>query len=106
MADVERLTLSIAEVAAKIRAQQVSPVELTQAALTQADHLQPTWHSFITILYGQALRQAESQEAALARGEFWGPLQATPIGIKDNIAAAGIHTTVGTRRCARRERTH
>jgi Asp-tRNA(Asn)/Glu-tRNA(Gln) amidotransferase A subunit family amidase len=39
MADVELLPLSIAEVAAKIRARQVSPVELTQAALTQADHL-------------------------------------------------------------------
>ena len=82
MADVELLTLSIAEVAAKIRAREVSPVELTQAALTQADHLQPTLHSFITILYDQALRQAKAQEAALARGEFRGPLQGIPIGIK------------------------
>jgi aspartyl-tRNA(Asn)/glutamyl-tRNA(Gln) amidotransferase subunit A len=97
MADVELLTLSIAEVAAKIRAREVSPVELTQAALTQADHLQPTLHSFITILYDQALRQAKAQEAALARSEFRGPLQGIPIGIKDNIATAGIRTTVGSK---------
>jgi aspartyl-tRNA(Asn)/glutamyl-tRNA(Gln) amidotransferase subunit A len=97
MADVELLTLSIAEMAAKLRARQISPVELTQAALAQADRLQPTLHSFITILHDQALRQAKAQEAALARGEYRGPLQGIPIGIKDNLATAGIRTTVGSK---------
>src|SRR5919197_2653545 len=97
MSDLELLTLSIAELAAKIRARQVSPVELTQAALAQADRLQPTLRSFITILHDQALRQAKEQEAALARGELRGPLQGIPIGIKDNIATAGIRTTVGSK---------
>jgi aspartyl-tRNA(Asn)/glutamyl-tRNA(Gln) amidotransferase subunit A len=97
MSDIELLTLSIAELAAKIRARQVSPVELTQAALAQADRLQPTLHSFITVLHDQALRQAKEQEAALARGEFRGPLQGIPIGIKDNIATAGTRTTVGSK---------
>ena len=97
MSDIELLTLSIADLAAKIRARQVSPVELTQAALAQADRLQPTLRSFITILHEQALRQAKEQEAALARGEFRGPLQGIPIGVKDNIATAGIRTTVGSK---------
>jgi len=72
-------------------------VELTEAALTQADRLQPTLNSFITILYDQARSQAKAQEAALARGEYRGPLQGIPIGIKDNIATAGIRTTLGSK---------
>jgi aspartyl-tRNA(Asn)/glutamyl-tRNA(Gln) amidotransferase subunit A len=97
MSAVELLTLTIAELAAKIKTRQVSPVEVTQAALAQADRLQPTLHSFITILHDRALHQAKEQEAALARGEYRGPLQGIPIGIKDNIATAGIRTTVGSK---------
>jgi aspartyl-tRNA(Asn)/glutamyl-tRNA(Gln) amidotransferase subunit A len=97
MSDGELLTLTIAELAAKIKARQVSPVEVTAAALTQADRLQPTLHSWITILHDQAMRQAKEQEAALARGESRGPLQGIPIGIKDNVATAGIRTTVGSK---------
>ena len=93
----ELLKLTISELAAQIKARQVSPVELTEAALTQADRLQPILNSFITIMHDQALRQAKEQEAALARGEYRGPLQGIPIGIKDNLATAGIRTTVGSK---------
>src|SRR5262245_12136015 len=97
MSDIELLKLTISELAAQIKARQVSPVEIAEAALSHADRLQPTLHSWITILHDQALRQAKEQEAALARGEYRGPLQGIPIGIKDNIATAGIRTTVGSK---------
>ena len=96
MADAEFLRLTISELASKIRTREVSPVEVTEAALAQADRLQPTLNSFITILHDQARVQAREQEAALARGEYRGPLHGVPIGIKDNIATAGIRTTVGS----------
>ena len=97
MAATELLGLTIKEVAPKIRAHEISPVELTEAALTQADRLQPTLGSFITILHDVARKQAREQEAALMRGEYRGPLHGIPIGIKDNIATAGIRTTVGSK---------
>ena len=97
MSASELLKLSISELSVQIKARKVSPVELTEAALTQADRLQPTLCSFITILHDQAMRQAKEQEAALARGEYRGPLQGIPIGIKDNLATAGIRTTVGSK---------
>ena len=97
MADSGLLTLTISELAPKIKAREISPVELTEAALAQADRLQPTINSFITILHEQARSQAKEQEAALMRGEYRGPLHGIPIGIKDNIATAGIRTTVGSK---------
>ena len=97
MANLELLKLTISDMAPKIRSGEVSPVELTEAALAQADRLQPALNSFITILRDQAMDQAREQEAALARGEYLGPLQGIPIGIKDNIATGGIRTTVGTK---------
>jgi aspartyl-tRNA(Asn)/glutamyl-tRNA(Gln) amidotransferase subunit A len=96
MAATELLTMTIAELAPHIRARQVSPVELTEAALAQAERLQPSLGSFITILHDTARQQAREQETALMRGEYRGPLHGIPIGIKDNIATAGIRTTVGS----------
>jgi aspartyl-tRNA(Asn)/glutamyl-tRNA(Gln) amidotransferase subunit A len=97
MANQELLRLSIAELAPKIRSGEVSPVEVTTAALERAEALQPKLNSFITLMKDQAMAQAETEQAAVARGEYKGPLQGIPVGIKDNLATAGIKTTVGTK---------
>ena len=97
MPNSELVTLTISELAPRIKAKEISPVELTEAALAQVDRLQPKLNSFITILHERARSQAKEQEAALMRGEYRGPLHGIPIGIKDNIAIAGIRTTVGTK---------
>ena len=54
MPNDDLLVLTITELAPKIRAKEVSPVELTEAALARADRLQPKLNSFITLLHDQA----------------------------------------------------
>ena len=93
----ELLELTISELAPKLKARKVSPIEVTEATLARAHRLQPTLNSFITILDEQAMAQAREHEGAIARGEYRGPLHGIPIGIKDNISTAGIRTTVGSK---------
>ena len=97
MPDNELLKLTISEIAPMIQAREVSPVDITEAALAEAERRQPTLNSFITIMREQAMEQAERAEEELSRGEYRGPLHGIPIGIKDNIATGGIRTTVGTK---------
>ena len=93
----ELLSSTISELAPRIRSGEVSPVQLTEAALAHAESIQQTLNTFITLLPEQALNQAREEEAAIARGEYKGPLQGIPIGLKDNLATAGIRTTLGTK---------
>ena len=97
MPNVELLQMTISEMAPKIQSKEVSPVELTEAALAAADKLQPTINSFITILHDRAREQAREAEADISRGNYRGPLHGIPIGLKDNLATAGITTTLGSK---------
>ena len=90
------LDLTISELAPRIQSGEVSPVEVTEAALARADRLQPVLNSFITLLHEQAMARAREMEAEIASGKYRGPLHGIPIGIKDNIATAGIRSTVGS----------
>jgi aspartyl-tRNA(Asn)/glutamyl-tRNA(Gln) amidotransferase subunit A len=97
MAERDLLQLTLADAATAIRGREISPIELTEAALAEAERLQPVLCSFITILRDSAMRAARESEAALSRGEYRGPLHGIPIGIKDNLATAGIRSTVGSK---------
>ena len=97
MSTFDLLKLPISEIAPKIKAKEVSPVELTAEALSYADSQQADLNSFISILYDQALLQAKNAETEIIKGEYKSPLHGIPIGIKDNIATAGIRTTLGSK---------
>jgi aspartyl-tRNA(Asn)/glutamyl-tRNA(Gln) amidotransferase subunit A len=90
MSNVDLLRMTISEMAPKIKNREVSPVELTEAALSEADLLQPTLNSFIQILHEHAMDQAREAEAAISQGKYLGPLHGIPIGLKDNLATAGL----------------
>ena len=96
MPNVDVLRMTISELSPKIQNKEISPLEATEAALTEAARLQPTLNSFITLMYESAMEQARESEQALVRGEYRGPLHGVPIGVKDNLATAGVTTTVGS----------
>jgi aspartyl-tRNA(Asn)/glutamyl-tRNA(Gln) amidotransferase subunit A len=88
--------LDLAEAAAKIRARELSPVEVTQASLDRISEVDGKLNSFITVVAESALEQARAAEAAISRGEWLGPVHGIPIALKDNIDTAGIKTTAAS----------
>ena len=86
-----------AELAAKIRARQLSAVTLVRAYLDRIDRLDGTLHAYITVCRDQALADAERAEQAVTRGARLGPLHGVPFAAKDQLDAAGLRTTAGSR---------
>jgi aspartyl-tRNA(Asn)/glutamyl-tRNA(Gln) amidotransferase subunit A len=86
------------EVAAKkLRAREVSAVELARESLRSIHEAQPKFNAFITITEELALEQARQADEELARGIDRGPLHGIPYALKDNFATKGIRTTAGSK---------
>jgi amidase len=86
---------STAQLAAAIRAGHISATEVLKAHLTQIDAHNPIVNAVITLDTERAYDQAREADAALARGECWGPLHGVPFTLKDAHATAGMRTTTG-----------
>ncbi len=88
---------SATDLAADIRARDLSVREVVQAHVDQIERVNPRVNAICTFLPDEALEQAEKADAALASGEEPGPLYGLPVAIKDLVLTAGIRTTFGSR---------
>jgi amidase len=86
---------SAQEVAAAIRERHVSAVEMVDAYLARIARHNPALNAIVTLDEENAHARALEADAALARGENWGPLHGVPVTIKDSFATAGLRTTSG-----------
>ena len=75
--------LTITEVADLLRSRKLSPVELTRAHIHAIENLDPTLHTYVTLLPDKALAQARNAEQEMLRGEFRSPLHGIPYALKD-----------------------
>jgi amidase len=84
---------SASELASLLRARDISAVELLEHYLARVQAHNPALNAVVTLDRERALARAREADAALARGESWGPLHGVPVTIKDAIATAGLRTT-------------
>ncbi len=86
---------STIQLATSIRAGHVSATEVLRAYLEQIAAHNPTVNAVITLDAERAYERAREADAALVRGEVWGPLHGVPFTLKDAHATAGMRTTTG-----------
>lgn len=96
MPSAELAYTSAAELAALIRAREVSATEVMRATLARAERAQPILNCFITVCAEEAMRDAATADAALARGDAVGPLHGVPLHVKDLVNTKGVRTTFGS----------
>lgn len=82
--------LTIAAARAKLKAREISAVELTDAYLAAIEKAK-ILNAYVAETPDQARAMAKASDAKLAKGEG-GALEGIPLGIKDLFATKGVHT--------------
>ena len=89
--------MNIEQATAKLRAREISAVELTRESLQRIRQHQPLLNAFITVTEELALEQARRADEELSRGVDRGPLHGIPYALKDLFKTRGIRTTAGSK---------
>jgi amidase len=92
----ELIFTSAAELARAIRAKEVSAEEVVETHLHRIGEVNPKLGAIVRLTADSARAQARNADAALAKGQYKGPLHGVPITIKDNVETAGVICTGGT----------
>src|SRR5262245_52585524 len=91
---------TITELAALLKAQQLSPVEVTRALLDRITELDGRYKSYATVMADQALEAARVAEREIRAGAYRGSLHGVPIAVKDLCFTQGVRTMGGTKALA------
>ncbi|MGA3229347.1 MAG: amidase [Candidatus Binatus sp.] len=93
----ELLEFDVATLSGKLRARDISPVELTEAYLGRIEQTDGSLRAYITVTDTLARKAAKKAEAELAAGKWRGPLHGVPIALKDLVYTKGLRTTGGSK---------
>src|SRR5580704_14701271 len=88
---------TIGEINQKLKARQISAVELTRAFMDRLESIGPRYNALVLPLRREALREAKDVDDDLKRQRFRGPLQGIPFGAKDLLSLAKHPTTWGAK---------
>jgi aspartyl-tRNA(Asn)/glutamyl-tRNA(Gln) amidotransferase subunit A len=89
--------LPVAQLAPLIERRQISPVELVAAQLARIEKLDGVLRAYIHVDGDHAMAHAKAAEAAIAHGEYRGPLHGVSVAHKDIIDVQGTPTTAASR---------
>jgi aspartyl-tRNA(Asn)/glutamyl-tRNA(Gln) amidotransferase subunit A len=83
------------QLAAKVRARQVSPVALAEESLDRLESQGGRLNAVVTLAGEDALAAAREAEREIRHGRYRGPLHGIPYGAKDLLATKKMPTTWG-----------
>jgi amidase len=86
---------SALDLAAAIRAREVSARELLDLCIARIERHDPRINAVVVRDFERARARADAADASLARGETWGPLHGVPMTVKESFDLEGHPTTWG-----------
>jgi amidase len=86
---------SATRLAADIRDRRIGCVELLEHYLGRAERRNAALNAIVAWQLEKARSRASAADAALARGEVWGPLHGVPVTVKESFDVAGLPSTWG-----------
>lgn len=98
-------TLTVGDLAARIRAGELSPVAVVEACLARIQEVERAVKAWVYVDESQALATARLLEADAKAGRVRGTLHGIPVGLKDIYNAAGMVTTSGAAAFAHEQAT-
>ena len=93
----EHWRLTASEIAARVRARDLTAKEVARDALARIEAANPAINAVVQFMPEEALAAARAVDAAIARGEDPGPLAGVPVTTKVNVDQKGFATTNGLR---------
>ncbi|MGO9606821.1 MAG: amidase [Candidatus Binataceae bacterium] len=93
----ELLSFDVAALGKKLRAKEISPVELTEAYLDRIQRTDDKIRAYITVTADLARKAARKAEHEIVAGKWRGPFHGVPIALKDLCYTKGIVTTGGSK---------
>lgn len=87
--------LTGAQLARAIAGKQISSRAALEALLQRAEAFNPRLNAIVVFDVERARKRADEADAALSRGEMWGPFHGVPCTVKENNNVAGLPNTVG-----------
>ena len=83
------------ELAAMIKSKEIGAEELLDHYIDRVERYNPSLNAIIVMDVERGRERARQADAALAKGEVWGPLHGVPMTIKESYNVAGLPTTNG-----------
>jgi amidase len=87
--------MTITELARRLAATEISPVEVTRAMLERIDRLDGRYRAYATRMDESALAEAYDAEREIMAGRNRGPLHGVPVAVKDLCFTSGVRTMGG-----------
>jgi aspartyl-tRNA(Asn)/glutamyl-tRNA(Gln) amidotransferase subunit A len=94
---MELYELTIKEASEKLKAKEITAVELTQSCLDRINEMEPEIHAFITLTPESAFEKAKEVDEKREKGEELSDLAGIPYSIKDTYVTEGVQTTAGSK---------
>jgi amidase len=92
---------SASQWAEAIRSGRTTSVDALEFFIARVEKFNGSINAVVATHYEAARQRAREADAALARGEIWGPLHGLPMTVKDSFEVVGMPTTSGAPELAR-----